>query len=146
MLWDKRAGTPGGPKTTNLRRLPIMPSIYTAVPDLVDKDDPFKSSGGFNKSPAREDATFSILGELIQASCINCLDELRETRREILASPHKAELEEKLAVFPFDQVEAHRRQLAYGSASPIKKLAMMRKWTQDFQDQYALLRAQANKK
>jgi len=146
MLWDKKAGTEGGPKTTNLRRLPIMPQIYLSVPDLVDKDNPYASSGGFNKSSAREDPTFSILGELIQASCINCLDELRETRREILASPHAAELEEKLAVFPFDQTEAHRRQVAYGSASPVDKLAMMRQWTQDFQDQYKDLRDQANKK
>jgi spermidine/putrescine-binding protein len=146
MLWDKKAGTKGGPKTTNLRRLPIMPQIYTSVPDLVDHDNPYTSSGGFNKSSAREDPTFSILGELIQASCINCLDELRETRKEILASPRKAELEEKLAVFPFDQVEAHRRQVAYGSALPIDKLAMMRKWTQEFQDQYAELRAEASKK
>ncbi len=146
MLWDKRAGTEGGPRTTNLRRLPIMPSVYKTVPDLVDTDDPYESSGGFNKSPAREDATFSILGELIQASCVNCLDELRETRQEILVSPRAAELAAKFAVFPFDQAEAHKRQVAYGSASPVDKLAMMRNWTREFQDQYKALRQQANGK
>ena len=109
MLWDKRAGTPGGPRVTNLRRLPIMPSIYTTVTDLVDHDDPFTSSGGFNKSPAREAPTFNILGELIQASCINCLDELQQTRRQIMAGPHAKQLDEKLGMFPFDQAEAARR-------------------------------------
>ena len=142
-LWCKRAGTEGGPRTTNLRRLPIMPSIYTTVSDRVDKDDPFTDSAGFNKSSAREDATFSILGELIQASCMNCLDELRETRREIDASTKAKQLEAKLAVFPFDQVEAHNRLVAYRAASPIDKLAMMRKWTADFQDEYRRLRAEA---
>ena len=36
-----------------------MPSVYTTTPDLVDPDDPFTTSAGFNKSPAREDATFN---------------------------------------------------------------------------------------
>ena len=142
-LWDKRAGTPGGPKTTNLRRLPIMPAIYTTTADLVDRDNPYTDSNGFNKSTARENATFSILGELIQASCMNCLDELRETRRVIDASPHAKELEAKLAVFPFDQVQAHQRQVDYRKASPLEKLAMMRAWTAEFQNEYRTLRGQA---
>ena len=142
-LWIKRAGTPGGPRTTNLRRLPIMPSIYLTTSDKVDTDDPFTSSGGFNKSSAREDATFDIIGELIQASCINCLDELRETRKEILASPHAAELKAKLAVFPFDQKEAYRRKVAYKAAKPVDQLAMMRQWTREFQAEYKALRTEA---
>jgi ABC-type Fe3+ transport system substrate-binding protein len=145
VLWDKRAGTPGGPRTTNLRRLPIMPSIYKTTPDMVDSDDPFTSSAGFNKSSAREDPTFAILGELIQASCVNCLEELRETRREILASPRSAELQIKFAKFPFDQAEAHRRLVNYKKATPVDQLAMMRQWTRDFQSEYRSLRDQANK-
>jgi iron(III) transport system substrate-binding protein len=144
MLWDKRAGTVGGPKVTNLRRLPIMPSIYKTTSDLVDTDDPFTSSGGFNKSQAREDPTFNILGELIQASCINCLDELRDTRQQILVSPRAKELEAKLAVFPFDQAEASRRKTQYTDASPVEQLALMRKWTREFQDEYQHLRQQAD--
>jgi iron(III) transport system substrate-binding protein len=145
-LWDKRAGTPGGPRTTNLRRLPIMPSVYKNTADLVDPDDPFTSSAGFNKSPAREKQTFNILGELIQASSINCLDELRETRREILASPRAKELDAKLGVFPFEQPEANRRQTDYAAASPVKRLEMMRAWTREFQDEYRSLREQASAK
>jgi ABC-type Fe3+ transport system substrate-binding protein len=146
MLWDKRAGTPGGPQTTNLRRLPIMPSIYKDTPDLVDTDDPFTSSGGFNKSPAREDPTFRIIGELIQASCINCLDELCETRREIMASPHAKELDAKLGMFPFDQAEGNRRMVKYLRAKPVDQLAMMRQWTAEFRDEYKHLLEQANAK
>ncbi len=145
LLWDTRAGAPGGPTLTNLRRLPIMPSIYNDPTNLLDKDNPFTATEGFNKSSKREDPTFNIIGELLQASCINCLDELRETRREILKSPRCQELDARLGMFPFDMAEAQRRSAEYNKkpVDPVKQLALMRAWTGEFQSEYQVLRAES---
>ena len=140
-LWNLKPGVPGGPAEQGLRRLPIMPSVY-GNPNFVDKDDPFKESGGFNKSDARE-KTFGILGELIEASCMDPLDELRATRMAILRSPRAAQLDAKLGVFPFDQQEALRRLAVWKKASPVEQLKLMRDWTAAFQDEYRQLRAEA---
>jgi ABC-type Fe3+ transport system substrate-binding protein len=146
LLWNTRAGAPGGPKTTNLRRLPVMASVYSDMTNFVDKDDPFTAAAGFNKSQKREDATFGIVGELIQASCINCLEELRETRIEIEAvsdPKRRDELRARLGVFPFDMTEAQRRKAEYKAADPVNQLALMRAWTEEFKAEYAVLRAEA---
>jgi len=145
LLWNTRVGAPGGPRSTNLRRLPIMPSVYDDMANFTDQDDPYKSAGGFNKSDARE-KTFSIVGELIEASCINCLPELQQTRQEILASPRAAALDARLGMFPFDQKEALRRWGLFKAASPVERRALRRAWTEEFKIEYALLRTEAELK
>jgi iron(III) transport system substrate-binding protein len=145
LLWNTRAGAPGGPKTTNLRRLPIMPSAYSEMSNFTDPDDPYKSSGGFNKSDARE-KTFGIIGELIQTSCMDCLPELQKTRQAILASPRAAELDARLGMFPFDQKEALRRLAVFKKATSIQQLALKRAWSDEFRAEYDLLRVDAQVK
>ncbi|HTL30868.1 MAG TPA: extracellular solute-binding protein [Tepidisphaeraceae bacterium] len=143
-LWNTRAGAPGGPKQTSLRRLPIMPSVYEHDENFTDKVNPFTESGGFNKSNARE-ATFGILGELIQFSCMDLLDDLRETREAILASPISEELDKQLGRFPFNQKEALARMKAWKSSPPAERLALQRRWIDEFRQEYARLRAAAEK-
>ncbi len=142
-LWNLKPGTPGGPAEQGLRRLPVMPSVY-GDPDFADHDNPFKESGGFNKDPGRE-KTFGILGQLLEASCMDPLDELRATRRAILASPRAAELDAKLGRFPFDQNEALVRADHWNAATPIEQLKLMRDWTAEFQAEYRQLREEAGK-
>ncbi|MDQ3439506.1 MAG: ABC transporter substrate-binding protein [Planctomycetota bacterium] len=144
LLWNTRAGAPGGPKTTSLRRLPIMPTLY-APPhnrDFTDAVNPFAISSDFNTSNVRR-RTFTILGELIQVSCMDVLDELRETRAAIAASPRAADLEAKLGRFPFDQKEALARAERLSKAPAIERLAMLRQWTNDFRAEYRQLREEA---
>jgi len=141
-LWNTRAGAPGGPKRTSLRRLPIMKSVYGSPTDFTDKVNPYVASGTFNTSRART-ATSPIIAELIQMSCIEPLDELRATRTAILASPRAAELDAKLGVFPFDQKQALARAKQWQAATPIERLALQRRWTAEFRDEYGLLREEA---
>ena len=141
-LWNLRPGVPGGPAGQGLRRLPVMPSVY-GDPDFTDHDNPFTGSGGFNKDPARE-RTFGILGQLLEASCMDPLDELRATRRAILAH-HRADLDARLGRFPFDQQEALRRAAQWNRATPIEQLKLMRDWTAAFQDEYRRLREEAGR-
>ena len=137
-LWNIRAGAPGGPRLTSLRRLPIAPSIYKDMTDFTDPVDPFTGNLAFDTSNDRR-KTFVILGELLQMSCIDLLDELRETRRVIVAA-HRADLEAKLGMFPFDQAEALRRAAQWGKATPVERLELERKWKGEFRQEYRGLR------
>ncbi len=73
------------------------------------------------------------------------LDELRATRKAILASPRAAELDAELGVFPFDQREALRRQATWKKATPVEQLRLMRDWTGEFQAEYRRLRNEATR-
>ncbi len=141
-LWNTRAGAPGGPKHTSLRRLPIMKAVYDSPTNFTDAVNPYVSSGSFNTSRSRT-ATFGILAELIQVSCIDCLDDLSDTRRLILACPSADKLDARLGVFPFDQREALSRMKQMAAASPLDRLELQRRWTDDFRREYAGLRREA---
>jgi ABC-type Fe3+ transport system substrate-binding protein len=141
-LWNTRAGAPGGPKKTSLRRLPIMKGVYANPRDFTDRVNPYENSGDFNTSRDRT-RTFSIIGELIQMSCIDLLDELRDTRAAILASPRAKELDDKLGTFPFDQKVALERMKTWSQATPLQRLELQRQWTGEFRAEYALLRKSA---
>jgi iron(III) transport system substrate-binding protein len=146
LLWNKKAGTPGGPQHDNLRRLPIMPSVYSDMSDFTDRDDPYKSAAGFNKDSKRE-RTFGILGDLIDCSCVDCLPELQRTRKAIESvkdTKRRKQLEEQLGTFPFDQKVALQRNAIFSKAKPVDQLALKRAWTDEFKAEYELLRTEAN--
>jgi ABC-type Fe3+ transport system substrate-binding protein len=141
-LWITRAGAPGGPRSSSLRRMPVMKSLYDNPINFTDTVNPYRASADFNTSPART-ATSIIIPELIQVSCMDLLDDLRETRAEILASPNAAELDARLGTFPFDQPEALRRAKLWYGSTPLQRLAIQRQWTDEFRREYASLRQQA---
>ena len=114
MLWNTTPGAPGGPASSALRRLPIRRDAYADMTNFTDQVNPFQAASSFNKSNDRE-KTFPILGELIQASCIDLLDDLRDTRKLILQSPDSSQLDAKLGRFPFDQKEALARMVKFRS-------------------------------
>lgn len=143
-LWYTPPGEPGGPRESGLYRLPIQASLYATDPALKGKANPFSAAAGFNTSAARK-RTFRILGEIIQMSMMDVLDDLREARRVILASPRAAELGAKLGTFPFDQQEALRREKRWTDASPVQRLALQRQWTAEFREEYRMLREEANR-
>jgi ABC-type Fe3+ transport system substrate-binding protein len=143
-LWNYKPGTPGGPRLTALRRLPVRRDVYNDLSNFTDPVNPFEQTSTFNTSRSRT-ATFGILGDLIQASCIDNLEELRATRQAILESPQAAKLDALLGTFEYDQQTALALANAYSKASGIEKLEMMRKWTQAFRDRYVELRAMAER-
>lgn len=143
-LWYTPPGEPGGPRQSGLYRLPIQASLYASDPTLKGKANPFSAAAGFNTSAARK-GTFRILGEMIEFSCMDVLEDLRETRRIILESPRAAELDARLGKFPFDQQEALRRGKQWNGASPVDRLTLQRKWTNEFREEYRKLREEAQR-
>jgi iron(III) transport system substrate-binding protein len=138
-LWKQNSGTEGGPRKTALWREPIMPSIYDLPADLLtDTVNPFHATSTFNKSMAREQ-TFGIIGELLQFSCMDLLDDLRQTRKVIL-DHHREDLDARLGKFPFGQAEAIERGKQWAAASPMARLDLARRWRTEFRAEYQNLR------
>ncbi len=142
VLWNLKPGVAGGPRADALRRLPIRRDVYADMTNFTDQVNPFEAASSFNKSNARE-KTFGIMGELIQFSCIDLLDELREMRKVILASPQAKELDARLGQFPFEEPEALKRLDAWKKATPSARLALAREWTEQFRAEYGELRTMA---
>ncbi len=79
-LWNWKLGTPGGPVKYALRRLPILPELY------APKYEPYRSDpgvnpyteGGFVYHPEWTAGLFRVIGFVIQVSCIDTHEELRE--------------------------------------------------------------------
>lgn len=142
LLWNVPAGQPGGPKQDTLRRLPIRRSVYSQMHRFADRVNPFEAVRDFNTSNERR-ATFGIIGELIQMSCMDVLPDLRRTRQAILASARADELDARLGRFPFDQAEALSRMKKWRESKPVARLGLQRAWTAEFRQEYRKLREEA---
>jgi hypothetical protein len=124
--------------------MPVSAGLYDSDPLLVqERGDPFTAAGTFNAKRSRE-KTFGILPLLIQASCMDTLDELKAARAAILAAG-RADLDARLGKFPFGQQEALRRAKALDAVKdrPSEKLALLRTWTEEFRSEYVALRTAA---
>jgi hypothetical protein len=100
-----------------------MKSVYDNPVDFTDRANPYIASGDFNTSAQRR-STSPILAELIQMSCIDTLDELRDVPAA------------KLGDFPFDQKEALARLKRWTTATPLERLTLQRQWTEEFRQEY----------
>lgn len=140
-LWITKPG-PGETPEMALQRLPVVRSVYDRPVDFTEFTNPFTTVGGFNTKPSRR-AAFGLMDELISLCCIDLLPDLRETRREIVASPHAAQLDARLGRFPVSQaasragVTVHRRML---EGKPEDWLALQRQWRGQFLAEYQELR------
>jgi ABC-type Fe3+ transport system substrate-binding protein len=73
-LWAFRRGTPGGPTTYALRRLPILPRLYDPVfaPFRADPDEnPYEEAGAFTYHPAWTGPLFSAIALVVRTMCLD---------------------------------------------------------------------------
>lgn len=143
-LWITKPG-PGETSEMALQRLPVVRSVYDNPVNFTEFTNPFTTAGGFNTKPSRR-AAFGLMDELIALCCIDLLPDLRETRRDIVASPRAAELDAKLGRFPVSQaasqagVDVHRQML---KGKPEDWLTLQRHWRDQFRAEYRELRRAA---
>ena len=97
-LWNYRADTPGGPQHRSLRRMPIRRDLYTpehlenfADPDVL----PYEAAANFVYRPEWTDDYFAGIRLVIQATCLESHEELRETWQVLIETefPQDAVLE-----------------------------------------------------
>jgi ABC-type Fe3+ transport system substrate-binding protein len=102
LLWDLKAGEPGGPVVRALRRSPIRRDVYADQSGWADPINPFELAGGFNTRAAwsaMQGDTIPIWG----AAWIDSRDDLLWAYRRILAmddSARRTELILQLADLP----------------------------------------------
>ncbi|WP_035605536.1 ABC transporter substrate-binding protein [Haloferula sp. BvORR071] len=100
LLWNYKAGAPGGPRETSPRRLPVRRDLYTVknLPWFSDPDAlPYERSGGFEYDAALTNSAFNVLRQVYRAMCMDTHQEMKEawdlmrrnggTLEEIAATP-----------------------------------------------------------
>ncbi|HKY36833.1 MAG TPA: extracellular solute-binding protein [Polyangiaceae bacterium] len=85
-IWAYRVGAPGGPKRYALRRLAILPGMYT--PERAkwrsDPDDnPYLNATQFTYHAAWTGPLFRALSFVIRVSCVDAEEELRDAARAL---------------------------------------------------------------
>jgi ABC-type Fe3+ transport system substrate-binding protein len=134
-LWITRAGAPNGPRLNSLRRLPIVPSVYANPVNFTESVNPFGAAENFNSSAARK-KTLTVIPDLIEISCIDLLEQLRETRAKILSSPDAAALDLALGMFPINQRQALELAQAWSKMTPLERLEERRQLQSKFRAEY----------
>jgi ABC-type Fe3+ transport system substrate-binding protein len=141
-LWITKADPRHESPEMALQRLPIRRSVYADPRDFTDYSNPYLAAGDFN-TDARRTSTFGLMDELIALSCIDLLADLRETRKEILASKRAQELDARLGRFPIDREDSRAAVAAYRkmlSGDPRDWLDLQHRWLDLFRAEYRGLR------
>ncbi|WP_193213313.1 ABC transporter substrate-binding protein [Luteolibacter marinus] len=74
LLWNLKVGTPGGPRETSPRRLPIRRDLYTTelLANFSDPDAlPYERGGGFEYRKELTGPAFKALAQIFRAMCID---------------------------------------------------------------------------
>jgi ABC-type Fe3+ transport system substrate-binding protein len=89
-LWALKRGTPGGPTTYTLRRLPILPGIYDArALDALRADpgeNPYEETGTFTYHAAWTAPLFSSIALVVRTMCLDPDAELERAWRALIAA------------------------------------------------------------
>ena len=88
-LWDWKVGSPDGPQRYSLRRLPILPSLYSptlrefrADPDV----NPYSPENTFVYHPAWTGPLFNAIAYITRVMCIDSHDELAEAWQALITA------------------------------------------------------------
>jgi iron(III) transport system substrate-binding protein len=85
-LWGYKVGSPGGPKTLALRRLPVRKDFYNPqnLPHMADAaEQPFEKAKSFHYEVAWTGPVFDAIRFLIRVMCVDTHDELRHAWQEL---------------------------------------------------------------
>ena len=81
LLWNIKAGLPGGPRHTSPRRLPVRKDLYTTanLARFADADAlPYERGAGFEYQRELTGSAFSALAQIFRAMCIDPHHEMKE--------------------------------------------------------------------
>jgi iron(III) transport system substrate-binding protein len=97
-LWQRKVGTPNGPTTFELRRMPIRRDMFTPAEtaNWTDPADPFAAA---KIMPAGTPDYFRSVGPVTHAIAVDIHDELKSAWAAILANPDHPQRAKMLALF-----------------------------------------------
>jgi ABC-type Fe3+ transport system substrate-binding protein len=102
-LWAYRAGEPGGPRHRSLRRLPILPELYTEAHRAHRSDPdvfPYEAAKKFSYDGKRTGPLFGTIAFVIRVMCIDSHSELTAAWRAL------CEAKERSGKFPPEALAA----------------------------------------
>jgi ABC-type Fe3+ transport system substrate-binding protein len=105
-LWMTKAGLPGGPEKTSLRRMSVMPHIYGILGNKADvPTNPFKWKVTMKFDDAKSSARQGIIDDLIGAMTIDVHDDLMKAWEAVRKGGMKPEAVKKLVSVPITETE-----------------------------------------
>jgi iron(III) transport system substrate-binding protein len=125
-LWGFRRGTPGGPETYTLRRLPILPRLYDPAftSSRADPDEnPYAEGGGSVYHPAWTGSLFSTIALVVRVMCVDPDAELAEAYGALAAAhfpPRATALFDDLTLVDYDTASGPLRA-ALQSPDPLEE-------------------------
>ena len=137
-LWDFRAGTPGGPKHTALRRPPIRKDLYTPehLQYSADPDyNPYVAGANFVYHPEWTGRYFDLIRVLIRCIALDVQTELRTAWKAILDAGGPEKVPEAMAAFnelpfPYENApEASEKLRKTASNTVLDIVAAQREWS-----------------
>lgn len=155
-LWNYRVGTPGGPQSYALRRLPIRRDFYPCPTNTVFQSrytqhcrytaddlgapgiDPYVQAAGFVYHPRWTGAHFGVHRYLIRAMCMDAGEELHAAWSHILENGGPARQPAAMALLRRlpDLPEPLTWQSAPGLVRRYAPIDFMREWSQFFRRSY----------
>lgn len=141
-LWNYRPGEPGGPSRYALRRLPIRRDLYTPEHRAHASDpdvDPYADAARFTYRGKLTGPLFSLIGPLSKGAIFDPREELAAAWHAIIAAggPERVPLAAAaLARLPFTYAEAPA-VLADAQANPLRRLELVRQWSDAARRNYA---------
>jgi ABC-type thiamine transport system substrate-binding protein len=135
-LWSFRKGVEWGPKQFELRRSPVMPSLYAErAEDMVDPADPYEIAVPV---PEGTPSYFSVVPVLMHSMCMDVHDELKTAWNAILAveNPQLREpMLERFDALPFTSDELLAARQTWKLDERQEVLDRIR-WTKFFAENY----------
>jgi ABC-type glycerol-3-phosphate transport system substrate-binding protein len=147
-IWSFRRGTPGGPQTYSIQRLPISPRLYAAAYDRYRADTnttPYGSARTFVYRPEWTAPIFRALAFVVRVMCVDPAPELQEAYRALNAAhfpPRALALFDDVSAVDYDIVSGPLRT-ALRSQNADGEVAWTNRLVRQFRDQYRRVAALA---
>jgi iron(III) transport system substrate-binding protein len=148
-IWNGQPGSPGGPETAALRRMPVRRDFYTPAnrSQMTDaKADPYEDAKSFSYEREWTGQLFSVIRFLVRVTCVDIHDEQREAWKVLAKHDFP-----KRAVAVFEDVKLINYKTAKELANALKRndkeleTKLARDQSSHFRDQYrrAMVMAQS---
>ena len=124
-LWRAEVGSPGGPVTYHLGKLPVRPEIYDRVPssDIV-RDNPFRWSFSLRYDADLGGKRWRVVNELFGAF----VTEVHRPLRDATARMHAGEGDPLVFQMPVSEEEAATVAAERTLDDPVKRAQLLRRW------------------
>ena len=140
LLWNKKPGSPGGPKDRALRRLPVRRDLYTEefLTDCTDAEAmPYERTGQFVYQPELTGSAFNALRLIFRAMCMDPHEEMKEAW-EKLAVEGEGDLTLFFDVSPVSyEWVMHELVPLMKNGEPIKLTRTMTEISKQFRENYS---------